>query len=130
VTVGDAESVTVEQIMTVGLVWVDGDATLAELAATLADAHVGAVAVRIAADDVGIASERDVVRAVADGADLTTTTAADVASMPLVTAAVDDHAIDVAHRMLGSDVRHIVVTDRDALVGMVSIRDLLQLIVA
>jgi CBS domain-containing protein len=129
-TLGDAEAVTVEQIMTVGLVWIDGDAPLTELATTLADAHVGAVAVRITAEDVGIASERDIVRAVADGADLTSTTAADVASMPLVTAAVDDHAIDVAHRMLGSDVRHVVVTDRGTLVGMVSIRDLLQLIVS
>jgi CBS domain-containing protein len=124
----DIEATTVEQIMTVGVVWVDGDAELRELAGVLADAHVAAVAVRLAGGEVGVASERDVVRAVADGAP-PSTTAAELASLPLVTAEVDAGVVDVVHRMLGNDVRHVIVVDRDTVVGMVSVRDLLPLLV-
>jgi CBS domain-containing protein len=70
-------------------------------------------------------SERDLVRAIADGSDLAAATAASVATTELVwadgTASVDE----VAEQMMEHWVRHVLVEDGGALVGMVSARDVL-----
>jgi CBS domain-containing protein len=101
------------------------DTSLMEVAKVISDAGVGALVVGSAEDVQGVVSERDVVRAVADGRDLTTATAADVASTDLVwaeaTASIDQVALEMSDRW----VRHVLVEDGGSLVGIVSARDLL-----
>jgi CBS domain-containing protein len=126
--VDDIEAVTVERVMTTGAVWVDGSVSLRSAAATLADAHIGAVIVRRDDGSPAMLSERDIVRALADGVDADTTTAADLAIAPLVTAEIDDHVSAVAARMRAGDLRHVVVVDRERVIGIVSVRDLLPLL--
>ena len=60
------------------VVRVDATATLAEIAGVMVTQSVGAVVVGTPDSPFGVVSERDVVRAVADGAD-PSTTAADLA---------------------------------------------------
>lgn len=105
------------------------DATLVEVAQVLVDDGVGAVGVGADAL-VGIVSERDLVRAVAEGVDLAAVTALEVAQTDLVWSAPDATVDDVANLMMDRWIRHVLVGGPDRLVGIVSARDLLGAFVA
>lgn len=114
------DSLTGDEIITVG-----EEATLLDVAMTLAGADIGAVVVGSPVSAVGVVSERDVVRAVADGKDLAATPAMSVASESLVWADVSTTVADVAEQMMEKWVRHVLVEQGGRLVGIVSARDLL-----
>jgi len=104
---------------------IGADASLVEVAATLADAGVGALVVGTTSEVAGVISERDIVKAVAEGRDLTAVRAGEVASTELVWAASHAPIGEVALEMSDRWVRHVLVEDRGHLVGIVSARDLL-----
>jgi CBS domain-containing protein len=101
------------------------DATLAETAAVLWAASVGAVVVGSDDRPLGIVSERDVVRVIAEGKEVTATRAIDVANVDLVWCDASATIAEVAAEMMERYVRHILVEDGGELVGIVSVRDLL-----
>ena len=119
---------SIQHVMSSGPLWVDEHTTLRSIAALLTDARIGAVIVRRDDGSAGIVSERDIVRSLAGGAHPDEVSAAQVMSTPLLTAAVDERIGDVAVRMATEDVRHIALVDRDAIVGVVSARDLLRIL--
>jgi CBS domain-containing protein len=88
-------------------------------------AEVGAVVVLDGDQIAGILSERDVVRAVAQQADLGRLTAGQLASRSVETATLDEDTADVARRMLETGIRHLPVQRGSTLVGMISMRDVL-----
>lgn len=101
------------------------DDRLRTVAQKMAAEQVSALALVDDARIAGIISERDVTRAVADGADPGLVTAALYASTQLKTATLDDDTHSIAQLMLDADVRHLPVVDDRQLIGMVSMRDLL-----
>jgi CBS domain-containing protein len=74
---------------------------------------------------VGIVTERDLVAALAEGADPATTILAEYMTEGPVTAAPNDDLAVAARRMAELGVRHLPVVDGYHLVGMLSMRDLL-----
>ena len=74
---------------------------------------------------VAVVSERDVARAVADGADLDQITAGDVGTRDLVWVDEDDTIGSVAEEMMEDYVRHVLVRGESGLVGMMSMRDVI-----
>lgn len=98
---------------------------LPDVAKTMIEQHVGSLAVIDGNIIFGIVSERDVARAVAQGASPERTTAADLASRHLTSAKLDDDTLDVARRMLDAGIRHMPVVTGSTVVGVVSMRDLL-----
>jgi CBS domain-containing protein len=105
---------------------VRADATLHEVATTMTRASVGALVVggRRGAP-TGIVSERDLVRALAEGRDPETTRAGDIASTQLVWCHAHATIAEVAQEMMDEYVRHVLVEERGRLVGIVSARDVL-----
>lgn len=101
------------------------DATILEVAARLADADIGVLAVSEDHRVTGMVSERDVVRTLAKGMDPATTHAIDVASTELVWCDATATVAEVANEMLERYVRHVLVEQNGRLVGLVSARDLL-----
>lgn len=99
--------------------------TLRELAAVLSDNLVGALVVGHPAEVIGIVSERDLVRAVADGLDLDDDRVREVMSEPVETIDADAVLDDAARLMLRDEIRHLVVTEGGVAVGIVSMRDVL-----
>jgi len=99
--------------------------TLRTVAQKMTAEQVGAVALVDDAHIAGIISERDVTRAVADGADTAAVAASQYASTQLMTATLNDDTHSVARLMLEGDVRHLPVIQDHQLIGMVSMRDLL-----
>ena len=98
------------------------------LASVLAENHIGAAVVSEDGSRIlGIASERDVVRAMADQADMSTTTVGEVMSdevCALLGSDTVEHAMQV---MTNQRVRHIPIVDESlALLGIVSIGDLVK----
>ncbi|MDQ1502781.1 MAG: hypothetical protein QOD57_508, partial [Actinomycetota bacterium] len=76
---------------------------------------------------VGILSERDIVAALALGADPDEATAARGMSSDVVSVRPGDVVYDAAVDMLDLGIRHVPVLDeRGAVLGMVSVRDLLR----
>ena len=75
---------------------------------------------------VGIFTERDVLRAAASGADLTSSPVSEWMTRDPVTAALDMDADDAAEIMMGQGFRHLPVVDGTTLLGIVSLRDILR----
>ncbi|HUI48243.1 MAG TPA: CBS domain-containing protein [Acidimicrobiia bacterium] len=118
----------VSDVMSSGAVSVDEKLTLRSLAAVLAELDIGVALVRRPDGSIGVASERDVVRALADGADPEEVWVADVASDDIVFAAPDETIVAVAEQMTAEGVRHVTVVDGGAIVGVVSARDLMPIL--
>ncbi len=112
---------------------VDPDATLRGVAETLADDYIGVVVVRgerppdaPGSRPEGVISERDIVRALAEGADPDTELAQNVMTLDLATAAPGDSIMSVAELMLANEIRHMLITENGVVVGVVSERDTLR----
>ncbi len=102
-------------------------ATLAEIVETLAKHRVGAVLVTEGRAIRGIISERDIVRAVAkSGGDCLSETAADWMTAKVVTCRPGDSVNDVMQMMTDGRFRHLPVVDGGALVGIISIGDVVK----
>jgi CBS domain-containing protein len=121
---GRADS-SIRDILTEAVATVHPDATLREVAETLAGHDIGVVLVSPVRDAVGVVSERDLVSVLATGGDIDTRRAAEVMSTELVSTTVDATVADVARLMSEAGVRHVLVRDGDNLAGLVSIRDVL-----
>ena len=104
---------------------VDGGADLWEIAGALVDADVGALAIGDGSEVRAVVSERDVVRALAERRDPSTTTAADIAHTNLVCCDANSTVAEVAEEMMEQYVRHVLLEDGGRVVGIVSARDLL-----
>ena len=96
-------------------------------AQVMAEHSIGAVVVGIERGAVGILSERDVVTALAAGADPDGATVAGAMSHDVVSVRPHDTLYDAAVDMLDLGIRHVpVLDDRGRALGMVSVRDLLR----
>jgi CBS domain-containing protein len=84
--------------------------------------------VRASAEPVGLISERDVVTVLATGGDLDGHQAMDIMTTDLVTADTTDSIASVGTLMLDAGVRHIIVCEGGSVVGLVSIRDVLAVL--
>jgi CBS domain-containing protein len=71
----------------------------------------------------GIITERDLLRAVALGADLATATVDEAMTTEVFTAPPDMPLRDAAREMAARWIRHLPVVEGDQLLGMVSMRD-------
>ena len=103
------------------------DRTVRDVARYMTERRVGAVAVLDGDRLAGVLSERDIMsRVVARGLDPETTRVGDVMTREIVTAAATDSHEDGVRKMKQVGCRHLPVVEADQLVGMVSLRDLLQ----
>ena len=123
----DSQPVTprdsIGELVSGGSVTVDEKLTLRSIAAVLSAADVGAALVHRDNRPVGIVSERDVIRALADEADPETVWSADVMTQDLVTADAGEEILRVAFRMIDEGIRHLAVTQDGQVIGVVSSRD-------
>lgn len=107
------------------LILVGRDATMRQMAQRMVAEDVGALVVTEGDHVHGIVSERDVISAIAAGNDLDSATAGDLDSRRLVTCAPDTTVQAAGVLMMENYVRHLLVSDQNGPVGMVSARDLL-----
>lgn len=107
---------------------VESLASLTQVAEALAADEIGALCVVEHEALAGIVSERDVVTHIANGADPANLTAGEVMSSDLITVDPDDSVLSVARMMRDSQVRHLPVVENSMIAGIVSIRDLFDVL--
>jgi CBS domain-containing protein len=98
--------------------------TLAQAAKLMSAKRVGS-AIVLTDEAPGILSERDVLRAVADGADPTVATVGDYMTWNAIVATSEWDTLEAARTMLEKGFRHLLVIDGAQEVGILSIRDLM-----
>jgi CBS domain-containing protein len=113
--------------MSSDLLSVEASASIMEIAERMVDRNVGAVLVLDDGRLAGILTERDVLRAVARGLSDTTRVADCMTAHP-ETIGPDDTTEHAAVLMLHGGFRHLPVVEGDSLVGVISIRDLVPLL--
>jgi CBS domain-containing protein len=115
----------VKEVMTLGTITLDGDASLAEAARLMRDEGIGDVIVVEGEDAKGIVTDRDIViRAVAEGSDLDTTRLGEVVSGDLTSVAPDDPVERAIELMREKAVRRLLVLESGKPVGVVTLGDL------
>lgn len=101
--------------------------TIAEAARYMSERNVGAVCVLEGERLVGILSERDMMkRVIAPNRDPDTTRVSDVMTAKPVVVDVHEGFDKCLKVMKQANIRHLPVVEGDKLVGLVSLRDLLQ----
>ena len=101
------------------------DVLLSDVARLMISEDVGSVAVVDGSALQGILTERDIVRAVTDGVDLTQATARQFMTADPDVCDPDLSVEDAARWMLSAGYRHLPVTEGSHLLGIVSIKDVL-----
>lgn len=94
----------------------------------LADDDIGAVAVFDSTGAVGVLSERDLARAVADGGDLDDTPVDDYMTEAPIKIEADSAIGGAVAKMNEFGVRHLLVDDQGDVTGMISMRDVVALL--
>jgi len=101
------------------------DDSLRDAAIGMVERGVGSAVVVVDGNPVGIITDRDTVRAVAQGVDTSERKVADYLSRKLMSAPGTMEVRDAARAMREKGFRHLVVVDDDGiLVGVFSMRDL------
>ncbi len=100
--------------------------SLLDAAQQMRDRRIGSLLVGNGDQPIGIISETDLVRkAVAEGLDLRATSVDTIMSWPIISIDIDKTAFDASSLMAAHGIRHLVVTDGEKSVGILSIKDLL-----
>jgi CBS domain-containing protein len=106
------------------LITSEPDDTLLDAAGRMHTYQIGALPVYEQHRLIGIVTERDLVAALAEGADPATTLVTDYMTDRPICAAPGDDLTAAARRMAELGVRHLPVVEGQQLVGMLSMRDL------
>lgn len=101
------------------------EATLEEAAEAMMESEVGSLGVVEDRELIGILTERDLVRAAADGADFFGELVSDWMTESPDTFSPDVEVEDAARWLLETGYRHLPVMEGGELLGIASIRDLL-----
>jgi len=119
VLVGDAMS---REVLTLG-----PGHTLREVSQALAKAKVGSAVVHDTdGSGIGIITERDILRAVANNDDLDAETARDHQTTDVVFATPTWTLVEASDAMRRGGFRHLVVLDGGEVIGIISVRDIVK----
>ena len=106
---------------------IDGDATVLDAVRTMVDANIGALLVTTEGEINGIFTERDYLRRMAvEGRQAEDTLVRDVMTSPLVYVTPETSVDESMALMTDRRIRHLPVADGGAIVGMISIGDLVK----
>ena len=117
---------SIEPLCTHQIKKVSNASTIQEAAKMMSDHQIGSLFVEKNGEFIGIVTETDITqRAAARGIDLKKEKVEAIMSSPLISLEKDRSAQDAFDLMGDERVRHLGVTDRGKVVGIISVRDLL-----
>jgi len=121
----------VARIMATSVATIDAAASWAQALSELVSNQIGAVLLTDDHDRVGLVSERDLLAALVDGMpDLDSRQIGEIATFDLIWASPDDSICDAGAVMVDAEIRHLPVGDGREVLGIVSARDVLAVLVA
>ncbi len=106
---------------------VSADIPVREAAQLMESKHIGSLLVKEGETFVGIITETDLTRKiVAQGLQDKNPKVSDIMTAPLQTIDCHEPIVDANQLMANKRIRHIAVTENDAVVGMLSVKDLIH----
>jgi CBS domain-containing protein len=105
------------------------DQSLLDASKQMAECRIGALLVMDKGKLAGIITERDVVRSVANGKSCKDVRTKDVMTTNLIVSKSGDDLDYVMAVMIQNNIRHLPVVDEHGLVGMLSMRDVVRVLV-
>ena len=116
----------VKDVMSHGTVSLPPTASVREAVKLMKDKNIGSILVVEEARLVGIFTERDLVRLVAEGADLDKPLSEVMTKNPITVSPEEPLVVAVA-KMVEHNIRHLPVVDsKGTVIGMLSIRDVIK----
>jgi CBS domain-containing protein len=115
-----------KEIMTGEVFTTTSEAPVSQVAGSMLKGRFGSAIVMEGKRLSGIFTERDVLRAAASGADLTSSPVSEWMTNDPVTVDADMDADDATELMMSNGFRHLPVLDGQSLIGIVSLRDILR----
>lgn len=117
----------IEQVMTAGVVTVAGNLPINDALAAMAGPGISCVVVEEERRPLGILTERDVVRLVAEGVDLGGVPVGSIMSSPVITAKIGTTVHKATLLMKKERIRRVVVVDDDGLIkGIITQSDIVK----
>ena len=117
---------SIRQIMRT-IVSIDSKSKVKEAARMMVEKGIGSLIANRDGLPFGIITERDLMeKIVAEGVDPAKITVGEVMTAPLTTIDAAASIVDVARRMMEKQVKRLIVTDREKIIGIVSQTDLVQ----
>jgi CBS domain-containing protein len=108
---------------------IDRDETLSTVATFMADKRIGSLLVSQSGAVVGIVTERDLVQKVIGlDQDLNRVTVGAIMSFPVIDIDINRTVHDASDLMAEKSIRHLTVTENHAIVGILSVRDLIRMV--
>lgn len=118
--------ITVRDIMRT-IVSIDSKARAKDAARMMVEKGIGSLVANRDGLPFGIVTERDLVeKIVARAADPSKVTVSDIMTAPLATIDASSTLIDAARKMVEKQVKRLVVTEHDKIIGILSQTDLVQ----
>ena len=114
------------QVVSSVAITVSPTTTAREIAEQMTANDIGLVVVAGEGRLLGVVSERDLVRALAEEADPDDERAADIMSVDVVSAETTTTIAEAAEMMIDGGIRHLPVVDGGRVVGVASIRDVIS----
>ena len=117
----------VKEIMSVNVVTMPPDATVFEVAKSMAKIDIGSIVIVKAERAIGIITETDIVtRVVAEQKDPKTTKAKEVMSSPLIHITPNTALTEAMRVMTRAGIRRVAILKNDSLAGIITSRDILR----
>jgi len=118
--------ITVRQIMRT-IVSIDSKAKAKDAARLMVEKRIGSLVANREGLPFGIITERDMMeKIVAQGIDPAKVTVAEIMTVPLATVDASASLNDAARKMVEKQMKRLVVTEHDKIIGIVSQTDLIQ----
>src|SRR3970040_2427984 len=126
---GDSEdgghTMTVRELVNGNVIWVAPESNLRQAALLMMSTEVGSVAIEVDGALEGILTERDILRAVAEDADLDQDRVSTWMTEYPDSFTPDMNVEEAAEWMLATGFRHLPVVDGNEVMGVISIKDVL-----
>ena len=116
---------TVRELVGDNVVWVPPTATLSRAAQLMMSSEIGSVAIEVDGALEGILTERDILRAVAEDADLDQDRVSSWMTSYPESFTPEMSVEEAAEWMVVTGFRHLPIVDGDELLGVISIKDVL-----
>jgi signal-transduction protein with cAMP-binding, CBS, and nucleotidyltransferase domain len=118
---------TIESQMTTPIISIYSEATAREAAQLMKEKKIGSLLIKGYEGYVGIVSERDLVyKVVGDGLDPNTTPLSSIMTESILSIEKSASSSEASILMLEYKINHLVITENEDIVGILSIKDLVQ----
>ena len=115
----------VSSVMTKGILYIDSKKTLEEAIQIMSDFDVGSLVVAEKNDAVGILTSKDIIKMIAKGKELKSIKAKDIMQGPIIRISGYETISSALLKMKEQKINHLIVVDREKIIGMINPLNLL-----